>query len=226
MSKPELPPVSTTIETILQKRKKSDAYDVVPTNLEGFALRVEAGTKPRLLKKALGKLALAGTEYAARKAELSELADQQKQPDKEIKQAAQTFEGLRGIQSERDNFKLNVFPKHSITWNTAVLKESLGLAYTSVVHEELNVSIAIPHGHATKKGPLTSELLQEALVKGLISLGLAKEQLSMIVDPQVVATVDEAKLAALLGTGRANLLEGAGEITETWAITVDPLQKP
>jgi len=225
MPNPEVPPVPTTIESILQRRQKSNAYDVIPTKLAGFALRVEAGTNPRLLKRALGKLALAGTEYTARKAELSELADQQKQPEKEIKQTAQAYEGLRGIQSEPDNFKLNVFPKHTIVWDTAVLKESLGVAYTSIVHEELNVSIAIPHGYATKKGPLTSELLQEALVKGLVSLGLPKEQLAMIVDPQVVATVDEAKLAGLLAAGRANLLEGAGEVTETWAITVDPLQK-
>ena len=227
MPKKESPPVTATLASVLQKRKqKAAAYDVLPTKLEGISLRVEAGEKPQVLKRALGKLAIAATEYAERKAELSALADQQKQPEKEIKDLAQAHEGLRGIQSDRDNFKLNVFPKHTISWNAALLKESLGLAYDSVVREELDVSIAIPYGFPTKKGPLTSELLQEALIKGLVGLGLPKQQLAMIVDPQVVAGIDEAKLAELVADGRISLLEGTGEVTETWAITVDPLRKP
>jgi len=59
----------------------------------------------------------------------------------------------------------------------------------------------------------------------LVGLGLPEEELSMIVDPQVVPRVDEAKLADLLADNRVSLLEGAGEVTETWAITVDPLRK-
>lgn len=226
MPKKELPPVPATPDSVLQKRQqKAAAYDVLPTKLEGISLRVEAGEKPRVLKRALGKLAIAASEYAERKTELSVLADQQKQPEKEIKDLARVHEGLRGIQSDRDNFKLNVFPKQSITWNVDKLKESLGLAYDSVVSEELDVSIAIPNGFPTKQGPLTSELLQAALIKSLVGLGLPKDQLGMIVDPHVVASIDEAKLAELVADGRVKLLEGTGEVTETWSITVDPLRK-
>lgn len=197
----------------------------MPTDIEGVALSVEKEKKLDILQKTIGRLAIVGADFAARKAQLKELAKLQEEPEQEIKSIAQTHEGLRGIQSEPDNFKLNVFPKHSITWNTELLKESLGLAYSSVVSEDLAVGISIPLGYKTKKGPLSSELLQTALIKGLVGLGLPEAELSMIVDPQVVPRVDEAKLADLLADGRISLLEGAGEATETWAITVDPLRK-
>jgi hypothetical protein len=83
----------------------------------------------------------------------------------------------------------------------------------------------MPLGYKTKKGPLSSELLQTALVKGLVGLGLPEAELGVIVYPQVVTRVDEAKLADMLDGGRVNLLEGAGVATDTWAITVDPLKK-
>jgi len=225
MPKLESAPVQTTVESILKKRRKKETYEVIPTDIEGVALSVEAGKRLDILQKTIGRLAIVGADFAARKAQLKELAEQQKEPEQEIKSIAKTHEGLRGIQSEPDNFKLNVFPKDSITWNTELLKKSLGLAYSSVVSEDLDVSISIPLGYKTKKGPLSSELLRAVLIKGLVGLGLPEEELSMIVDPQVVPRVDEAKLADLLADNRVSLLEGAGEVTETWAITVDPLRK-
>lgn len=227
MAKAELAPVQLSIEDVLKKRRKKETYDVVPTYIEGVALRVEAGVGEKLdiLKKTIGRLAIVGADFAARKARLKELTKQQEEPEEEIKGIAQTHEGLRGVQSELDNFKLNVFPRPSITWNVELLKESLGIVYPSVVSEDLAVSISIPLGYKTKKGPLDSELLQEALIKGLVGLGLPKAELGLIVDPQVVPRVDEAKLADLLAAGRVSLLEGAGEVTETWAITVDPLRE-
>lgn len=226
MAIPESAPAQVTVEEILRKRRRRKKYDVMPTDIKGIALNVEAGKKLDILRKTIGELAIVGAEFAARKAQITELAEQQKEPEQEIKNLAQTHEGLRGVQSEPDNFKLNVFPKHSIAWNTELLRESLGIAYESVVREDLSVSISIPHGYKTKKGPLSSELLQAALIKGLVGLGLPEAELSVIVDPQVVPRVDETKLADLLAEGRVSLLEGAGVPTETWAITVEPLKKP
>lgn len=225
MAKAEAAPVQVSAEEILKKRRKPQPYEVMPTDVEGIVLSVEAGKRLDILKKTIARLAIVGTEFAARKAEIKELAEQQKEPEREIKTIAQTHEGLRGVQSEPDNFKLNVFPKHSIAWNTELLKESLGMAYEAVVHEDLSVSMSIPLGYKTKKGPLSSELLQAALARGLVGLGLPEAELSTIIDLQVVPRVDEAKLADLLADGRVSLLEGAGVPTETWAITVDPLKK-
>jgi hypothetical protein len=222
MTKQESTPVTATIESILRKRRRSVPFDVIPTALDGVSLRAEAGKNPQFVRRALGRFALLGAEFAERKNKITRLSLQQEQPDREIKQLAQTHDGLRGIQSEIDGYSLNVIPRDTITWNPEVLKESLGLAYTSLVHEDLSVTISIAHGYATKEGPLTSDLLQAALITGLVSLGLPAEQLSMIVDPQVVATVNETKLADMLAAGKVTLLEGAGDVTESWAITVDP----
>jgi len=55
--------------------------------------------------------------YAERKFRINELGDQQKEADPEIKGLAQNHEGLRGIQSEEDNFVLSVFPREIVTFD-------------------------------------------------------------------------------------------------------------
>lgn len=216
---------TTSIEAILQKRRKKRPYDIVPTRIDGVSLRAEAGTDLDILRKTIGHLAVASAEYAVRKSQIGELAEQQKAPENKIKGIAMDTDGLRGIQSEPGNFILDVFPRDTVIWNREVLKESLGMAYSSVVSEDLLAAVHIPSGIETNQGPLTTELMQAALIKGLVDLGLPEAQLSMIIDPQVVLTVNEAKLADMIAGGRVQLLEGAAEVTETWAITVDPLKK-
>ncbi|MEO8105152.1 MAG: hypothetical protein ABI602_02340 [Candidatus Saccharibacteria bacterium] len=225
MTTAESPSPTTSIEAILQKRRKKQPYDVVPTRIEGVSLRAEAGTDLDILRKTIGRLAVASAEYAVRKSQLGELAEKQKIPEKEIKGIAMVTEGLRGIQSEPGNFILDVFPRSSVTWNREVLKESLGMAYSSVVSEDLGATVSIPNGFETNQGPLTVELMQAALIKGLVDLGLPEAELSMIINPEVILSVNEARLADLITTGRVQLLEGAASVTETWAITVDPLKK-
>ncbi len=226
MAKLELAPVQASIEDVLKKRREKETYDVMPTDIEGVALQVEAGKRLDILQKTIGEFAILGADYAARKARLDKLVKQQKEPNEEIKKIAQTHEGLRGIQSEPGKFKLNVFPRHETSYDPELLKESLGGAYSSVVHEDFEVSVLIAPGYQTNEGPLSSELLRAALIKGLVDLGLSEAELSMMIDTQVVLRVDEEKLADLLADDRVSLLEGAGEVTkETWAITVDPLKK-
>lgn len=225
MTTAESPASTSSIEAILRKRRKKQSYDVVHTRLNGVSLRAEAGTDLDILRKTIGQLAVASAEYAERKALLGKLSEQQQVPENEIKGIAKVTEGLRGIQSEPGNYILDVFPKDTVTWNRAVLKESLGMAYASVVSEDLSASVSIPSGYETNQGPLTPELMRAAILRGLGDLGLPAPELSMIIDLQVVMTVNEAKLADMIAGGRVHLLEGAAKVTETWAITVDPLKK-
>jgi hypothetical protein len=214
-------------ESVLLARRNKANIIAVPTDMEGVSLRVEDGKKPHILRESIGKLAVNGALFAGLKAHLDLLEQQKKGPEAVIKATAQRFRGVRGVQSEQGNFKLNVNPRHTLAWDPDILHESLGLKSSSVISNALDVAISLPEGHETNQGPLTRELLKETILRGLVELGLPEAELSPMVDPTVVTTVNEDRLTDLLLTERVNLLRGAGVVTNTtWAITVDPLRKP
>ena len=214
-------------ESVLLARREKASILAVPTDMKGVSLRVESGKRPHILREAVGKLAVNGVLFAGLKAHLDRLDQQKKGPEEVIKSAAQRYRGVRGVQSEQGNFKLNVNPRHTIDWDPDILEESLGLESSSVISNALDVAISLPEGYETNQGPLTSELLKETILRGLVELGLPEDELRPMVAPTVVTTVNEERLTDLLVAGRVNLLKGAGVVTNTtWAITVDPLIKP
>ena len=164
-------------------------------------------------------------EHAVRYFQIKDLQGPQKKSDEEIKALAQTHEGLRGIQSEEDDFTLSVFPKDSVIWDPQLLRESLDIAYSSVVHEDLVFAISIPAGHQTEKGPIQEEIVTEALKETLLNLGLSEEDLARIMETRVQQRIDEKALADMIERGQVSLLEGAKRTERTWAITVSPLKK-
>src|SRR3989344_2104388 len=219
-------PVHMSIAEILEKRRRPKPHDLIPTDVEGVDQLAEAGKRPDILQETLGELAIMGADYTARDTLLKELAEEQEKLNDAIKEIAQKHKGLRGIQSELDNFKLIVGPSPHIEWKHPVLQELLGeLAYAAHVSAKLEVSIAIPLGYQTKEGPLTPELLQAALMKGLVDLGLPEAGLGLIINPQIVGDVDVKGFADLLDRGQVSSFEEAGEVTETWTIIPKPLRK-
>lgn len=219
-------PVHMSIKEILEKRVRPKPHEPILTDEEGVNLLAEAGKRPDILIETIGKLAIMGKDYTARDKRLKRLAEKQEELGDAIKEIAQKHKGLRGIQSEPDDFKLVVGPRDHIKWIHEALQELLGeLAYSSLVTPKLDVSVSIPLGYQTNEGPLTPELLQTALLKGLVDLGLPEEQLKLIVNPEVVGDVNEKGLLTLLDRGQVSSLEEAGEVTETWAIVPGPLRK-
>jgi hypothetical protein len=187
--------------------------------MEGIFLRVEAGTKPPITERALGEFALVSAEYAQRQARLAELTKQQVRPGNAIKLMAQTCVGLRGIESEPDGYRLTVFPEYLITWDANLLKDSPGITCPTVAKETLGIGLS----HTSNTSPLNGGHLQAALVERLVGLGLPHEQLGILGGLQVMATVNETTLASLIADGRSGLLDGIGDLTESWTITVNPL---
>lgn len=219
-------PVHMSIKETLEKRVRPKPYELIATDVEGVDYLAEAGKRPDILQETLGRLAIMGKDYTARDKRLKGLAKKQEKLHEAIEEIAQKHKGLRGIQSELDNFRLIVGPRNHIDWNHEALHELLGeLAYSSLVTAKLDVSVSIPLGYQTNEGPLTPDLLQTALIKGLVDLGLPEEQLKMIVHPEVVGDANSRGLLTLLDKGQVGSLEEAGEVTETWGIIPGPLKK-
>lgn len=225
MPSPESSQELAPTEIAGRRNRGKERFAVIPTHMPGVLLRAEPDVELDILKKTIERLASLAQEYAARKFQIEELASQQKEPDREIKTLARTHEGLRGVQSEEDNFILNVFPKDSVTWDPQLLKESLGIAYSSIVHADLLVSISVPVGFQTERGPLQDELLGQVLTQALVDLGLPEADLKRIMEIRVGQRVDEKTLDDMIKSGKVSLLEGTRQTERTWAITVVPLKK-
>ncbi len=207
------------------RHRSKDRFATIQTHIRGIFLRSEPGVKMDMLKETIEKFASLARGYAARKFQIDVLTSQQQEPNQEIKTLAQTHEGLRGLESEEDNFILNVIPRDSVTWDRQLLKDSLGIAYSSVVHEDLVVSVSVPVGFQTEKGPIEGELLSGVLTQALVDLGLPKDDLERIMEMGVKQRVDEKTLEDMLANGKINLLEGTKKVDTTWAITVTPFKK-
>lgn len=211
-------------EVIIRRQKRAE-FDTVPTIVPGLSLRHEKGNIPDITKKTAGHLAVIASEFASRRDVISGLAETQKGPERELKSAAAEHRGFRGIESVTDNFRLSVTPSHQLTWNLDQLKKDLGLNYGAIIHERLAANISVPLGLETDEGPLTTELMQEALRRGLATLGLGRGAVESLFGTEIVVEVNETELARQLEAGKVSLSDNAATVTEKWAITVDSLQK-
>ena len=225
MPSPESASAFQQPEVVEKKRTTRERFVKVPTHIPGVSLRAEPGVEVDILKKTIEELAPLARDHASRYFQIGELQIQQRESDKELKTSAQTHEGLRGVQSEEDNFVVSVFPRDSVRWDHQLLKESTGIAYSSVVHQDLVVSISVPLGFQTEKGPIEDQLLRQVLTQALIDLGLKESDLQKIMDVNVVQRVDEKTLEKMIEDRKVTLLEGTKQIGRTWAITVAPLKK-
>ncbi len=210
---------------VIKRRQKKAEFDTVPTVVAGISLRHEKGNIPDITKKTAGHLAVVSSEFVNRKEVIDELAATQKGPERELKSAAAEHRGFRGIESVPDNFRLSVSPSYHLGWDTDRLREDLGLNYGSIVHERLVANVSVPLGLETDEGPLTTELMQEALRRGLATLGLGRKAVESLISTETQVEVDETELARQLAAGKVSLSRSAATVTEKWAITVDPLQK-
>lgn len=193
--------------------------------ISGISLRFEAGKVPKLTEQAAGRVALDATIFADLKKRGEQIKSEQSTPEQALKLAAAEKRGLRGVDSQLGNFRLGLKPSRSIEWNLEQLKADLGVNYGDVVHERLAANVALPLGMETDEGPLTADLIQEALRRGLATLGISKSDAEAMIRTEITPVVDEDELAKQLAAEQVTLSENAAEVTETWSITVDPLKK-
>lgn len=206
---------SLSLEEVLKRQAKPVVYEEESTHIEGVSLYVEKGKNPDLLRRTIGKLATTGRIFYRRKESIAKQVKRQEPLDKYLKDTAAEHRGFNGIVSDRDNFRLTVFPSHEINWDLAKLKESLGeLLYSAYVDEDISLTVSVPVGAATKKGPFTSELATETIHKGLRALGFSKEDIEAMVTTTVTPNVDTERLGQLVSRNQVTLVEGTGTVKE------------
>lgn len=212
------------MEKIEKKRKES--FETFPTELPGVQLRIEPGVQLDILRKTINKFYQLAKQFAEVKFKIDELINQQALWRKEIITIVKEHEGLRGLISEKDNFVLTITPREKITWNRELLKRSLGIAYSSLVREDLVVNLSIPLGFVTKKGvTISEEVMAKAIGEALISLGISQKDLVKVMHQEVNINLDEEKLTEMVNQGQVKLLEGAKTSEITWQVRVDRLMK-
>lgn len=223
--KKALAPVINPAEALVRKQRRAE-FDTIPTGIDGINLRYEKGEVPSITAQTAGRLAVSASEYVRQKRLIDDLTGQQAIPEDELKRAAIEHRGLRGFDSDITNTRLLITPKLTIEWDREALRGLLAGNYNAVVHERLRANIAVPLGLETDEGPLSSDLLVEALRRGLATLGLGKEATSSMIATSVETEVDEPELSNMLSDGRLSELPAdVATINETWSISVNPLHK-
>ncbi len=209
---------------IVEKKAKKERFAARETHIPGVLLRTEPDVDVDILRKTIDELYAFAKDYVPRKFQIDELTKQQEQPDREIKTLAKAHEGLRGIESKPDTFVLNVFPSDKVSWDRELLKKSLGIAaYSSVVHEDVDITILVPAGFPTEEGPIQEELLHQVLTQALLDLGLTQEDLDKVMSTRINHRVDEKILENMIKNGQVSLLEGTKQTSRTWTIHAKPL---
>jgi hypothetical protein len=220
------PDPTTRVAEALERKQRRAEFDTIPTGIDGISLRHERDVIPEMTIQMAGRLAVAASEYVKQKQIIDDISALQVAPEEELKQAASRHRGLRGFDSELTNSRLAITPKLSIEWHREALKQLLSSNYNAVVHERIQANIAVPLGLETDEGPLSSDMLVEALRRGLATLGLGKEATSSMIATSIETEVDEPELANMLADGRlTDLPASVASVNETWSISVNPLHK-
>jgi len=226
MPSPERSPALAEAE-VEEKPRSRGRFATCQTLIPGVLLRTEPGIELDILgekREIINKFVALAQEHATRKFRIEQLNSKQKESEEAIKRIAKTTEGLRGVESKPDNFYLNVYPSTEVTWMISLLKEALGGAFSSIVHEDLTLKIRVPVGVVTEEGPVTSEMLSQVFAKALVDLGIPEEDLPKMVTTSVDPTVDVEALEAKVESGQVNLPKGAKKTKATWSIKVNHLK--
>lgn len=200
-------------------KRRGERYAILLTEIEGVKLQVEPNIKEGLGRNVIQKFYRLAKSFFNLKLRLEKLSNSQEKIRSKIIELVESQEGLRGILSESDNFILTLVPREKISWNRELLKNSLGVIYSTVVSEELLINISIPIGKITKEGiEISAEAIIDKIKNSLISLGISPEDLNKMVYHEVKISVDEEKLQELIEQNRVILLPSAQEKEIFWVI--------
>lgn len=208
------------------ERKKIGEFELQPTDLPGIFLQVEKGAEVEISELDIRRLqefahAFAETEFGIR-----DLRGRRGESRPELIQIAKSHEGLRGLVSEFEGFRVTITRKVKREWDPEVLQEALGILYTAFVSEDYEVSINIPQGAKTATGELINrEKISEAIRQALSSMGLNEEDISAILGECVSPRVDTRALQKAIEEGRASIPPEASTEDITWEVKALPLQK-
>lgn len=210
------------------EKKRRERFEVLATELPGVELKAEPEVKLDILKRTTDFFYKVTRQFAATYFQIQEVITQQDGRREEIISIAEEHKGLRGLNSEKDNFSLTVSPREGISWNRQLLKKGLGIAYSILVSEELVVSISIPLGFTTKKRiTITEELVKKIIEEALLSkLGISQQDFARMVSYQTNVKVNGEKMAEMINQGKVKQLPAGAKTSQiVWQVGVDRLKK-
>jgi hypothetical protein len=194
--------------------ERRERFEVFHLELPGVKLRIEPGTKLKILRKTIKSFYQTAKWFAEVYFHHKIVEENQEFLRMKIIEIVKEHEGLRGIISEKDNFILTVIPREKIIWDREQLKRSLGVAYSAVAREELMLTISIP-------ADFSEEVVEKAIGKALLNLGIPEK----LIQKEIRIVVDEKKITEMIEQGYLRLPEGAKTSEISWAVKVDRLKK-
>jgi len=210
----------------VKKTISKERFETFPTHLDGIQLRREPDVELDILRRTTEELYDLAKKYSRNKWEIDGLAEAQALGREQILKIVQETKGLRGLISEKDNFVLTTFPSEKVSYDRYLLRQSLQISYSAIVREMLVVSIFVPVGSITTKGiTISEEILEGAIKKALIDLGISEEELPKVMNQRINLDVNEEKLDKMIDQGKVKLEPGARQAKITWNVKVDPFRK-
>lgn len=221
----EIWPNQPSVSEIVASRSMRTAFATGEEVGDGVRLRFEQGRIPELTARTAGKIAMDANDFVKSKRDIDNASAAQAGPAKELKESAAIYRGLRGVASERNNYLLDIRSACTVNWNQEALRTDFGPNYTALVHERLRADVSLPLGIETDEGPLTQQLVIDALRRGLATLGFKREDAEKIIRTEVSLEVDEKELAKMLANEQVKLSPEAASVSESFSIVVNPLNK-
>ena len=213
-------------ENQVVEKKRKERFESLPTHLKGIQLRAEPGTKLDNRRRITEKLYRLARYQVKAQQQINNLSHQQSIRRKGIINTEKSYDGLRGIISEKDNFVLTVFPSEKVIWDQEMLKKSMDLAYPMAVTEIFTVSVSVPSIIIPdkKRTPIKKEAIEKAIRKALINLGIPKKYLAKMIQKEVKIDVNEERLQELITLGQVKLLPKTKKSEITWKLRIDQLK--
>jgi len=200
--------------------KSSDVYKNVPTKIEGVEIRVVKDTHPTVPDEVVEFFLSVARTFMGNKEEIKLKTEVNEELKEKIIPYVKAIPGLRGIRSSLDDLGLLAVEKEKVTWNRELLKVSLGVAYSSLVAEELEAKIMIP------PGVISEEKLREGLERLLQEIGVPLADIPKLLEIETTLRIDTEKLDELVEAKRVNLLSETKLIKVEWAFNVERLKIP
>lgn len=210
----------------VSERKKIGGFELQQTLLPGISLQVKEGVEIKMSRSDIEKFHALARAFVTADFGIKDLDVEKKESRPELIQIAKSHEGLRGLVSEFEGFRVTITEKHEKEWNPEVLQDSLGILYTALVSEDYVARINIPHGARTATGKaIDRDKIHEAIRKALGRMGLDGKDIDAILTKTVSLRVDEKALQTAIEEKRASIPPEASRENITWEVRALPLQK-
>lgn len=208
------------------ERKRIGRFELQPTRFPGIFLQVEEGVEITMPEPEIRKFHVLASAFVTADFGIKNLGVERQESRPELIQIAKQHEGLRGLVSELEGFRVTITEKHKKEWNLEALQSSLGVLYTAFVGEDYETRINIPHGARTATGKaIDREKIGKAIRQALGRMGLGDKDIAAILSETVSLRVDEKALERAVEEERVSIPPEASTDDITWEVRALPLQK-